>query len=121
MCVSPATAAFFQRCSVSSSPGPHTCPLDPMQPSARLCAIMDAASPKVLITGNDVAVAAELTRERGSTSVLALDDLPVERTDNPTDETRVAPLLSRHPAYVLFTSGSAEAPKGVVVEHASPE
>lgn len=94
-------------------------PLDPMQPSARLCAIMDAASPKVLITGNDVAVAAELTRERGSTSVLALDDLPVERTDNPTDETRVAPLLSRHPAYVLFTSGSAEAPKGVVVEHAS--
>ncbi|NIH97161.1 amino acid adenylation domain-containing protein [Mycolicibacterium fluoranthenivorans] len=73
-------------------------PIDPGYPDDRLTYILSDSDPKVVI------------RE-------PLTDLQAYRTDDPTDDDRVRPLLSDNTAYLIYTSGSTGLPKGVPVPH----
>ncbi|MEU7134378.1 amino acid adenylation domain-containing protein [Streptomyces sp. NPDC046261] len=96
-------------------------PVDPAHPAGRIRLVLDDAGPALLVT--DSAVAATLPET--AVPRLVLDDPEVARAvagrsaDALTDADRAAPLLERHPAYVLYTSGSTGRPKGVMIEHRS--
>ncbi|WP_433379567.1 amino acid adenylation domain-containing protein [Actinoplanes sp. CA-142083] len=79
-------------------------PLDPAYPAARIAAMLDDAKPKLLVTAEDVDIAAEVPRVLVDESEHAGENL----------EGRARP---QHPAYVIYTSGSTGRPKGVVVTH----
>ncbi|KAA0024935.1 non-ribosomal peptide synthetase [Antrihabitans cavernicola] len=74
-------------------------PIDPDQPQDRTDYILDAADPRLVLTGLDTL------------------DLAGFSTAPVTDRDRTIPLGPDHAAYVIFTSGSTGTPKGVVVPH----
>ncbi|MYT29118.1 MULTISPECIES: condensation domain-containing protein, partial [unclassified Streptomyces] len=77
-------------------------PLDPELPDERLRFLLDDARPLLVL------------------DEAAVRDLPgPDRSDDPTDADRRAPLLPGTTAYVLYTSGSTGRPKGVAVAHHS--
>ncbi|WP_459955632.1 non-ribosomal peptide synthetase [Nocardia sp. IFM 10818] len=92
-------------------------PIDPSGPAERIAAML-----------SDSRVAVGITTDRWSTTVPALPGghwtlldpaEPVEPGIRPvTDADRVRPLRLHHPAYVVYTSGSTGAPKGITVTHA---
>ncbi|MGW6414086.1 amino acid adenylation domain-containing protein [Streptomyces sp. NPDC055055] len=95
-------------------------PLDLTLPADRLTHMCDTARPVAVLT--DVASARDLPAGLAADRI-ALDSAAVAAewagagTSPVTDADRTAPLLPRHPAYVLFTSGSTGRPKGVMIEH----
>ncbi|MEK9521051.1 amino acid adenylation domain-containing protein [Streptomyces venezuelae] len=94
-------------------------PLDPAHPDERRRLMLGEADAALLVTGGD--------RPDLGVPVLALDEpsTGTGRTEEPeavpgTDGTEAGPLPGVDPgglAYVLYTSGSTGAPKGVAVEH----
>ncbi|GLW49508.1 non-ribosomal peptide synthetase [Streptomyces sp. NBRC 14336] len=96
-------------------------PIDPGLPESRIGFMLGDARPACVISM--AAVAPALPVEPG-VPVLVLDDESLARslrqrpTDDPSDATRIRPLLPAHAAYVIYTSGSTGRPKGVVVSHA---
>ncbi|MFD8368438.1 amino acid adenylation domain-containing protein [Streptomyces hygroscopicus] len=97
-------------------------PLDGDSPPARITQVVEAAQPRALITTRTVHERlGTVTPTAAVVWVDARTGTPTgeTRTDDPTQRNRTVPLLPAHPAYVLHTSGSTGAQKGVVVEHRS--
>lgn len=93
-------------------------PVDPADPARRIAAIAADSGARLGVTVR--AVRDELPAE---VDWLVLDDpatvARVERRDcHPvSDADRRRPLRPRHPAYLIYTSGTSGTPKGVVVGH----
>ena len=86
-------------------------PLDPVQPSRRLTALVHAADARLLLTDS----AQEAERFAGSAlPVLRLDTLELAGLPDRDPERRSEP---DNLAYVIFTSGSTGEPKAVAVPH----
>jgi amino acid adenylation domain-containing protein len=93
-------------------------PLDPSYPAQRLDHIISDARPVLLLTDTGGAEARSwpgpilVLEERTTGRESGLD------ASNPAAADRPRPLAPAHPAYVVYTSGSTGAPKGVSVTHA---
>ncbi|WP_082468971.1 non-ribosomal peptide synthetase [Sciscionella sediminilitoris] len=83
-------------------------PIDPGYPRERIAFLLADAGPVATVTDRP----GELDG-----TVVVLDDRAEERNIEPTE--RRNRLLAAHPAYLIHTSGSTGAPKGVVVTHAN--
>ena len=81
-------------------------PVDPAYPDQRIRLMLEDARPALVLTTTEHA-----DRIDGP-PVLLLDQLPTGEFD------RVAPLRATNTAYLMYTSGSTGAPKGVRVTHA---
>jgi amino acid adenylation domain-containing protein len=100
---------------VMKAGGVHV-PLDPGQPGERLGRLVAGCAPAALLV-----TAAHPVPPTADVPQLLIDE-PAwreHRAEPVHDAERRAPLTPDHPAYVIHTSGSTGAPKGVVVEHAA--
>ncbi|MFT2017051.1 non-ribosomal peptide synthetase [Streptomyces sp. 796.1] len=94
-------------------------PIDIDHPQARIAALLASVAPRTVLT--TAALAPQLP---AGTPCLVLDDpagaalLAAQDAADLTDAERLGPLRPEHAAYVIHTSGSTGAPKGVVVTHA---
>ena len=95
-------------------------PLDPDYPAERLAYMLGDAQPACVLTSARIAERLRLPQDVGQ---LLLDHpdttsaLAQSQETNPSDAERAQPLAPQSPAYLIYTSGSAGAPKGVVVTH----
>ena len=85
-------------------------PLDPRGPSRRLATVLADAAAQQVVT------LACWASSAGTAAVLCMDLAPEPRTPA-APMPSPCPVDAQHPAYLLYTSGSTAAPKGVLVGH----
>lgn len=83
-------------------------PLDPQFPPARVRAVLEDASPRLVLSQRKL-------RERFV--LQSFDALSIDDATAPEARFTAAPPDLSRPAYVIYTSGSTGKPKGVVVPH----
>ncbi|WP_431900400.1 amino acid adenylation domain-containing protein [Nonomuraea sp. bgisy101] len=89
-------------------------PIDLDDPATRSDYLLADLAPTVVLTNRSAGLS------HGGAKVVELDDLDLTGlpVTEPTDADRTAPLSPAHPAYVIYMSGTAGSPRGVVVTHA---
>ncbi|MCH7345609.1 amino acid adenylation domain-containing protein, partial [Pelomonas sp. CA6] len=89
-------------------------PLDPVNPRARLDAMLDDGEPVVLLTHRALKSAFSA---RDGRAVLLMDASDGDLSDADEVPAAADPVRPGQLAYVIYTSGSTGMPKGVMVEH----
>ncbi|WP_411816378.1 amino acid adenylation domain-containing protein [Hyphococcus sp. DH-69] len=85
-------------------------PLDPADPKARLCQVLEDSGARAVI-GCDQSIQETIPEDMPFLDVMSIK--PGDGEDHATDEA----IAADRPAYVIYTSGSTGVPKGAVLSH----
>jgi amino acid adenylation domain-containing protein len=91
-------------------------PIDPTNPRQRVASTLEDSGAAVVLTEKKLIHSLPATEA----TLLCVEDLPAEETDNSEDRLSslpAVPALSAQLAYVIYTSGSTGKPKGAEITH----